>query len=96
MTGNIPLSSKGRTGEKTVIEDFEDDVDELSDLDFSKAAARVSDKINNGKDGVFPSPKSFGLIETLGEGFHVAELTFHVRKVDPNESGTLDRFDFVI
>ena len=70
MTGNIPLSSKGRTGEKTVIEDFEDDVDELSDLDFSKAAARVFDKINNGKDGVLPLSKFVDLIETLGEGFH--------------------------
>ena len=70
MTGNIPLSSKGRTGKKTVIENFEDDVDELSDLDFSKAAARVFDKINNGKDGVLPLSKFVDLIETLGEGFH--------------------------
>ena len=34
MTGNIPSSSKGRTGEETVIEDVEDDVDELPDSDF--------------------------------------------------------------
>ena len=79
-----------------MIGDVEDDVDELTDSDFSKAVTGLFDQIDNGKDGVFPSPKSFGLIETLGEGFHVAELTFHVRKVDPNESGTLDRFDFVI
>ena len=44
MTGNISSSSKGRTGEKTVIEDVEDDVDELPDSYFSKAAARVFDK----------------------------------------------------
>ena len=54
MTGNIPSSSKGKTGEKTVIEDVEDDVYELPDSDFSKAAARVFDKIDNEKYGVLP------------------------------------------
>ena len=28
VTGHIPLSSKGKTGKKTVIEDVEDDIDE--------------------------------------------------------------------
>ena len=37
-----------------MIEDVEDDADELPDSDFSKAAARVFDKIYNGKDGVLP------------------------------------------
>ena len=54
MTGNIPSSSKGRTGEETVIEDVEDDVDELPDSDFSQATTRVFDKIYNGKDGILP------------------------------------------
>ena len=36
MTGNIPLSSKGKTGKNTVIDDVEDDVDELPDSDFPK------------------------------------------------------------
>ena len=35
------------------------------------------------------------MIETLGEGFHSEDLAGHLRKVDPNESGSLDRFDFV-
>ena len=66
MTGNIPSSSKGKTGKQTVIEDVEDDVNELPDSDFSKAAARVFDRIDNGKAGVLPSSKFFELIETLG------------------------------
>ena len=37
----------------------EDDVDELLDLDFSKAAAIVFDNIDNGKDGALPSSKFF-------------------------------------
>ena len=35
MTGNIPPSSKGKTGKTTVIEDVEYDVDELPDSNFS-------------------------------------------------------------
>ena len=66
MTGNIPSSSKGRTGKKTVMEDVENDVDELPDSDFSKSAARVFDKIYNRKDGVLPSSKFVDFIETLG------------------------------
>ena len=54
MTGNINLSSKGITGENTVIDDVEDDLDELSDSGFSKSATRVFDIIYNGKDGVLP------------------------------------------
>ena len=34
-------------------------------------------------------------IETIGEGFHSEELAGHLRKVDPNEGGSLDRFDLV-
>ena len=55
MNGNIPSSYKFNTGKNTVIEDAEDDVDGLSDSYFSKAAARVFVKINNGKAGVLPS-----------------------------------------
>ena len=35
-----------------MIEDVEDDIDELSDSDFSKASARVFDAIYNGKASV--------------------------------------------
>ena len=58
MTGNIPSSSKGKTGKQTVIEDVEDDVDERPDSDFSKAAARVFDIIDNGKAGVLTHRQS--------------------------------------
>ena len=54
MTGNINSSSKGKTGEKTVIHDIEYDIDELPDSDFSKSAARVFDKIDYGKASVLP------------------------------------------
>ena len=49
---------------------MEDDVDEHPDSDFSKAAARVFDKIDNGKASVLPSSKFVDFIESLGEGFH--------------------------
>ena len=37
----------------------------------------------------------FGLIETIGGGFHIEELAGQLRKLDPNESGSLERFIFV-
>ena len=37
----------------------------------------------------------FELIETIGEGFHNEDLSVHLRKIYPNESGSLDRFAFV-
>ena len=55
MIGNIPLSSKGNTSEKTVTKDMEDDLDGLPDSDFVKAVAIVFDKIDNRKDVVLPS-----------------------------------------
>ena len=63
---------------------MEDDVDELPDSDYSKAATIICDKIDNGKDSVLPLSNSVDLIETLGEGFHSEELAFHLWKVDPN------------
>ena len=45
---------------------MEDDVDEIPDSDFSKSAARVFDKIDNGKAGVLPLSKFVDFIETLG------------------------------
>ena len=71
MTSNIPSSYKGNTGENTVIEYVEDDVDELPHSDFSKAAARLFDKIDHGKASVFPSSKFFESTETFGESFIV-------------------------
>ena len=59
MTGIITSSSKFNIGKNTVMEDMEDDVDELPDSYFSKAAAIVFDKIDNGKNGVLPSSKCF-------------------------------------
>ena len=55
MNGNITSSSKGKTGKNNVIEDVDDDVDEPPDTDFSKAAAILFDKIDNGKDDVLQS-----------------------------------------
>ena len=56
---------------------------------------RVFDKTDNGKYGVLPRSKHFDLIETFWEGFHGENLTGHLQKLDPNESGGLDRFAFV-
>ena len=70
MTCNIPLSSKGNTGDNTAIKYVEDDQDKLPDSDIDNAAARVFDKIDNGKAGILPSSKFVDYIETLGEGFH--------------------------
>ena len=52
MTGNIPSSYTGNTGENNAVEDVEDNVDELPNSNFSKAAARVFDEIDHGKAGV--------------------------------------------
>ena len=75
-----------------MIEDVENDVDELPDSDFSKAAARLFNRIYNGKAGVLPSSKFAYLVETLGEVFHIEYLVGHMRKVDSNKSGSLDLF----
>ena len=68
---------------------------ELPDLDFSKAAERVFDKMDNGMAGLLPSSNLFDLVETLGKGFHGNQLAGQLQKVDPNESGSLYRFPFV-
>ena len=54
MTGNFPLSSKGKKGEKTVIEYVEYYVNELSNSDLAKAVAIVFYKIDHGKASVLP------------------------------------------
>ena len=78
MTGSIPFSYKGKTGEKNVIEDVEDDVYEITDSDFSKATAIIFDKIYIGRDGFLPSSNFVDLIVTLGEGFHSKYLAGHM------------------
>ena len=35
------------------------------------------------------------MIKTLGDGGHSEDLEGHLQKVDPNESGSLERFAFV-
>ena len=74
---------------------MEDDIDELPDSDFSKAAARVFDIMDHGKDGFLTFSNFVDFIETLGEGFYSEYLEVHLHKVGPNESGSLDRFTFV-
>ena len=71
MPGNIPSSSKGKTGKNNVTEDVENDVDEIPDSDFSKAATRVFDKIDNGKDGVLQPSNLLTLLKQLGRVFIV-------------------------
>ena len=78
-----------------MIEDVEDGVDELTDSYFAKAATIIFDTTDNGRYSFLPSSNFADLIESLGEGFHSEEMTGHLRKVDPNESGSLNRFSFV-
>ena len=78
-----------------MIEDVEDNINELPDSDFSRAAAIIFDNIDHGKDGFLPLSKFIDLIETLGRGFHSEELAGHLQKLYPNESGSLDHFAFV-
>ena len=78
-----------------MIEDVEDGVNELPDSDFVKAAEIIFDVIYNGTDDVLPLSNFVDFIETLGEVFHSEELAGHLRKVDPNESGSFDSFVFV-
>ena len=72
------FSSKGKTGKKTVIEDVEYDVEELTDSYFSKSATRVSGKIDHGKAGVFPLSTFLTLLIHLRRVFIVRSwrLTF--------------------
>ena len=78
-----------------MIEDVEDDINELPDSDFSKSAVRIFDKIDNGKCGVLPSSKFGDFIQTREEGFHSEELVGNMRKLDPDESGNLERFAYL-
>ena len=95
MTSNIPLSYKGKTGKKTVIEHVEYNIDELPDSDPPKAAVRVFDKIYNGKAGVLTSSICFDFIETLWGSFHSEDLVVHLNKLYPNESVSMDQFYFL-
>ena len=63
---------------------MDDDVDELPDSDFSKSAARLFDKIDNGKAGVIPSLKFVEFIETLCWVFCSTYMEGHLHKLDPN------------
>ena len=78
-----------------MVEDVEYDVNELPDSYFSKAAARVFDKIDNGKDGFLPLSKFVDLIEIPGGGGCSEDLTGRLRKLYKNESGSLGRFAYV-
>ena len=95
MTGDITLSSKGKTGKNIVTEEAEDDIDELNSSDFSKSAAILFDEIYNGEASVLPSSNFVDLVETLGKVFHCEELAGKLHKVDPNKRGILYRFAFV-
>ena len=95
MTGNITPSYKSKTAEKTLIEEVEDDVYEPPHSYFSKASTRVFDQLDNGKAGHLLPSKFVDLIKTLGEVFHGDELAGNLQKVYPNESGSLDPFDFL-
>ena len=77
------------------MEDVEYGVDELTYSEFSKSSPRVFYGIDNGKAGVFPSSNFVHMIETLGWGFYNEELAGHLHKVESNESGSLDRFEFL-
>ena len=44
---------------------------------------------------MLPSTKPVDLIETHEERFHSDDLAVCLQKVDPNEIGSLDRFDFL-
>ena len=71
-------------------------VDELPDSDFSRSTVRLFYEIYNGKAGLLPSSKFGDLIEIIGMGFHGEDLAGQPGKVDPNESGSLDNFPFVM
>ena len=73
---------------------MEDDIDELPDSDFYRSTVILFYEIDNGKAVLLPSSKFGDLIEIIGVGFHGEYLAGQLRKVDPNESGSLDHFSF--
>ena len=75
----------------------EDIVYELPDSDFSNAAARVFDKLDNGKYGALPLSRFGDFIEMMRVGgVHSEDMEVHLRKVYPNKSGSLEHFASVI
>ena len=68
VNDNIPSSYKVNTGNETVIEYVEDDIAGIPGSDFAKAATRVFDEIDIGKDGVLPSSIFFTWLKHLGGG----------------------------
>ena len=71
MTVNITFPYKDKTGENTVIEDAEDEVDELPYSDVSKSAAILFDEILMVRIVSFHSQILVDLIENLGRVFIV-------------------------
>ena len=69
--------------------------DELPDPKIAKAAIIICDQIYNGEDGALSSSKFVDLIETLVEIFHGEDMSGHLHKIDPNKSGSFDRFFIV-
>ena len=67
-----------------MIEDVEDNIDEITNSDFSRATVRLFDEIDNGKAGLLPSSKFGDLIQISGVDFHGEDLAGQLRKVDPN------------
>ena len=57
---------------------------------------RLFYEIDNGKAGLLPSSNFADLIEIIGVGLHCEDLSGRLRKVDPDESGSLDHFSFVM
>ena len=56
---------------------------------------KIFDEIDNGRPVFLPFSKFVGFIKTLEDCFHSENLVDQLRKLDPNESGSLERFDFV-
>ena len=57
---------------------------------------RLFYEVDNGKAGLLPSSKFGDFIEIIGVGFHGEDLAGQLRKVDPNESGSLNHFYFLM
>ena len=73
-----------------------DDIKELPSCSSAKKASQVFDTADKEKCGILPSSMFDDLLEELGECFDSEEQRKRLAEVDPDETGTIDRFVFVM
>ena len=72
------------------------DIKELPSCSSAKKASQIFDAADKEKYGILPSSMFDDLLEELGECFDSEEQRKRLAEVDPDKTGTIDRFLFVM